>query len=917
MREIRRAVLAAALSLSVLSTGVVAQETATLKGRVTDAAGSAIPGANVTATNEATKMATTRPAKESGEYEFAALPPGRYTLRAEAQGYQSGVRRGVEVKAGQEIVLNFTLNASSPGVAETVAVGTRARPRPVAESTVPVHLFPAARLARQGASDLAIQLRTLIPSYNVNLQLTDAAKISRPANIRNLAPDHTLVLVNEKRRHRSAIIVWGGNGVADGTQGPDVSPIPRIALRQVEVLHDGAAAQYGSDAIGGVLNLVLKDGRSGGGVEFRTGHHQDGGGGGYTFSAQRGLPFGEGGFANLSLEYGHSDPTDRSAERTDAAALVAAGNDQVRMPAQVWGSPRIEDDLKLFGNFGYSLADRATLYGHANYATKRVSFGFFFRNPNTRNGVFSNDGGETLLVGDLLAARGQGSADCPTVTITNHVPDPVALARVFADPNCFSFQELFPGGFTPDFGGEMTDASVVTGLRGTLSRGVRWDASVSVGSNEADFFIDNTVNASFGPETPTSFDPGLYRQREINVNFDVAYPMSERLDLAAGAEWRSERFEIGLGERESWHFGPLAAQGFSAGSNGFPGFSPIAAGNWSRGNVAAYADAEMRDRAGKWDAGAALRIENFADFGTAASGKLSGRFRLHPSAALRASVGNGFRAPTPAQQNAFNVSTRFDPVVNDLVNRGTIPSISELARRYGGEPLKPERSVNFSFGMVVEAGSFSLEADYFRIDLSDRFGNSRDINLSPEEVEVLVSEGITSASNLRSFRFFINDFSTSSQGIDLVSAYAPPALGGGTIFGAAFNYTHTAVTKHNPQTLSERRIRQLGEALPETRWNVSVTQRAGRVSVLGRLSYYGAWFDWDDPALYEGNPLVDLEIGLPIFSPSTRWVLGAHNALNTYPEENRAASRSGERYSRYTPWGFNGAYYYAALSYEW
>ena len=220
--------------------------------------------------------------------------------------------------------------------------------------------------------------------------------------------------MNGKRRHRSSVIAWFG-GVTDGAQGPDISTIPSIALRQVEVLRDGASAQYGSDAIAGVINFLLKDDPSGGSLELNTGTFRAGDGDSYSLAGNVGLPLGETGFANLSLEYGNANPTDRSVQRADAAALVAAGNTHVRDPAQVWGNPRIEDDLKLFGNFGHLFANRVQLYGYANYADKKVTEGFFFRNPNSRQSIYSLDGGETLLIGDVLQARGLGSADCPVV----------------------------------------------------------------------------------------------------------------------------------------------------------------------------------------------------------------------------------------------------------------------------------------------------------------------------------------------------------------------------------------------------------------------------------------------------------------------------------------------------------------------
>ena len=219
-----------------------------------------------------------------------------------------------------------------------------------------------------------------------------------------------------------------------------------------------------------------------------------------------------------------------------------------------------------------------------------------------------------------------------------------------------------------------------------------WDASFSLGSSSVDFFIFDTVNASLGPATPIEFDPGLYRQQDLAFNLDLSYAVSDRIHLAGGGEWREEDFKIGLGQNESWEIGPYAPQGFSAGSNGFPGFSPIAAGQWDRANYALYGDLELRGRSNKWTVGAAARIEDYEDFGSTLNGKLAGRYVLTPAWALRGSVSSGFRAPTPGQQNAFNVSTRYDLQLRDLVNDGTIPSTSRAAQLRGGRLLEPERS---------------------------------------------------------------------------------------------------------------------------------------------------------------------------------------------------------------------------------
>ncbi len=486
-------------------------------------------------------------------------------------------------------------------IEEIVTTGTRARERSVSDSMVPIDVISAEDFSNQGATDLSNLLRTVVPSYNVNAQpISDAATIVRPANLRGLAPDHTLVLVNGKRRHRAAVIYWLGNGVSDGAQGPDISAIPAIALKQVEVLRDGASAQYGSDAIAGVMNFILKDSSDGASIEAKYGEFQEGDGGAFSVMGNLGLPLGSNGFANLSFEYGESDPTDRSVQRDDAAAIIAAGNTAVANPAQVWGSPEIEDEIKLWGNFGIDLENNVQLYAHANYVSKTVTGGFYFRNPNNRSAVFGPSGdlnGSQLLIGDMLdAADGvlDGTAGCPVVTITDDVPDPTALATVFSDPNCFSFQEIFPGGFTPQFGGDLVDYSVVAGVRGETSGGWYWDASVSYGLNEVDFFISNTVNASLGPNTPTTFDPGLYEQEEFNVNLDASHALGDNANIGVGVEYRDESFKIGIGQLESYQIGPLADQGFSAASNGFPGFGDIAAGSWSRGNFAVYADIELQ-----------------------------------------------------------------------------------------------------------------------------------------------------------------------------------------------------------------------------------------------------------------------------------------------------------------------------------
>ena len=595
-------------------------------------------------------------------------------------------------------------------------------------------------------------------------------------------------------------------------------------------------------------------------------------------------------------------------------------------PAQIWSNPTIEDELKLFGNFGRLFANQLQFYGHANYAEKKVTEGFYFRNPNTRANIYSLDDGETLL-GDVLDARdgiADGSAHCPTVRVMNNVPDQAALAQVFADPNCFSFQETIPGGFTPQFGGVVSDRSVVAGVRRLAANGLTWDASASYGAHESDFFFNNTVNASLGPDTPRNFDPGLYRQEEVNLNFDVSYAAIDIVNIAGGAEWRDERFDIGAGGRPSWEVGPYAAQGFVSGSNGFPGFPAYTAGTWNRSNVALYGDLELRDPGERWTVGGAVRIEHFDTFGSTTNGKLSARYGLTDEIAVRGGVSTGFRAPTPGQQNTLNVQTTIDPDTLQLVDSANVPSTFLAAQLRGGQPLEPETSINTTAGLVVDTGPFTFTADYFRVDIDNRLALSQTFTLDADERALLLSEGIASAGTLTFFRFFINDFSSRNQGVDLVSTYAPPALGGDTVLSFTMNYTHTALTEES-RLLTAGDVLGLERGVPRIRWNAAINQQVAQVGVLARLNYYGAWVDhFDarfvrgaDAPLLDGRYIVDLEASIPLTRDVTLAV-GGQNVFDAFSQRmDLFANIFGLPYSQFTPWGLSGGYYYARVNYTW
>jgi len=797
---------------------------------------------------------------------------------------------------------------------EVVITGTRREARSVFESAAPIDVIGGEDFRNQGGSDLVDLIRNVVPSYNVNSQpISDAATVVRPANLRGLAPDHTLVLLNGKRRHRSAVITWLGNGVSDGAQGPDISVFPSIAIKQLEILRDGASAQYGSDAIAGVMNFILKDASEGGSIEAKYGEYSEEGESIYSIAGNIGLPFTSNGFANLSFEYGESDATDRSVQRDDAADLIAGGNTAVRNPAQIWGSPEISDDFKSVFNIGLELSDSQEFYMFGNYAEKSTEGGFFFRNPDTRGAVFSGDGGETRLVGDVTADL---SGNCPKVP----VGDQGALDAVIADPNCFVFNEMFPGGFTPSFGGDTVDTSLFVGVRGNLDMGLNYDISGSVGYNDVDFFISNTVNASMGPATPTNFDPGDYTQIEQNFNIDLSYPVeisgfASDLNVAGGFEWRNEEFEITVGDPESFEVGPLADQGFSVASNGFNGFTPLASGSWDRSNIAFYIDLEA-DVTERWLLGLAVRWEDFDDFGSTTNGKISTHFTVTDWLGIRGTYSTGFRAPTPGQSNAFNVSTVFDFELGDLVNTGNIPSISPVAALRGGQPLDAEESTNYTAGIVIQTGDFSLTVDYFNIELKDRLAVSQDFESSDQEIEDLIKAGVAGAASLASFSFFTNDFDTTTEGIDVVGTYSLDSSAGVTDFNLAYNRTETTVDAFTPEIIDDNRIREMEEALPEWRINLGINHTMNSWRFMARYNFYDDWYDSEDGLTYDGYGTLDTEVGYT-FDMGVSLVVGANNITDEVPDDNPgAASGIGNKYSQFSPGGFNGAFWYARVAYD-
>ncbi|MFT6732422.1 MAG: iron complex outermembrane receptor protein [Polaribacter sp.] len=814
-----------------------------------------------------------------------------------------------------------------------VIVGSRAAARSIGDSPVPVDVISADELLKNGAQDMLSMLANVVPSFNVNAQpIADAATFIRPANLRGLPPDNTLVLVNGKRRHRASVIAFIGGGIADGSQGPDVSVIPTIALKQVEILRDGASAQYGSDAIAGVINFVLKDLPDGGIFESKYGQHYEGDGDTVQFSANIGVPLTDAGFVNLSFEWREQGPTSRSVQRDDALELIAAGNTFIRTPvAQVWGSPEVNNDFKFWLNSGLDLGGGKQLYSFVNWAERSVEGGFFFRNPNTRSGVYAGPGiddgigfdvdgnpilSSTILVGDISDDALDNSA-CPVVRIIDSVPDPVALA-LLPSSNCFAFNSMFPGGFTPLFGGEILDMSLTAGIRGEFGDGISFDFSTYIGESSSNFELSNSVNGSLGPNSPTSFKTGGYTQREKAFNADFVKTF-DVLTYAWGLEWRQDIFEIMAGDAASFEVGPLAAQGFSSGSNGFNGFSTRSQGSFSRTNISAYSELEY-EFSDDFLIDLAVRYEKFSDFGTTTNFKLSGIYNLNQQFAVRGGTSTGFRAPTVGQSNVTNVTTAFDSGLG-LIDQATLPPTNPISVQLGGKPLQPENSESVSFGLVYENdNSLFVTADFFHIEVTDRIAQTSNFRLSDSDREELIAQGVIDAINFNSVKFFTNDFDTTTEGIDLVVSYTAEIFAGtDTKFNLAYNHTTTQVDDFDPDIISETRVKQLEQNLPNERATFTIAHSNGNWDSFFRLNYYGDYFEahqdsGDLPINGDSAFIVDVELSFNI-TKKIRLAAGVQNLFDKLPNENEFSGVDGAKYPSTSPFGFNGGFWYIKTQY--
>lgn len=853
----------------------------------------------------------------------------------------AGIVAGMSATGSNESQAQAGAPTGEEMLEEVIVTGARGRPRTVSDSPVPIDVFDSETLESVSYTDTNNILQTLVPSYNVSRNpISDGATFIRPASLRGMPTDKTLVLVNSKRRHRSSLVSIGGSG----TQGPDVATIPSIALRNVEVLRDGAAAQYGSDAIAGVINFILKDDAEGASFSVDTGQYTAGDGQQYTVQGNVGLPLGESGFINLSGEISSADATSRSeqyceswfcldqsnpvynadawytqyTEDPDFMSAVNAMGDEV----QPWGQPNTEAQ-RFFVNAGIPLANGSELYAFGNYSQSEGDGAFFYRYP------------ENGTIEDLRLRDGS-------------IYNPI---------------EIHPGGFTPRFFGDVTDFSALAGYRGELNNGLMYDFSARTGESKIAYTLSNTINPSLGPDTPTSFRPGDLVNQEMQLQADFSFEVDAGLDMplvfAFGASYMDETYKIEEGEPLSYEAGPYSlsdpwgfcnpdgsatAEGLSVissgsslncsdpndpafrvvgvGANGFPGYSPEFSDNYERDSFGVYGDlsADITDRLFLQGA---LRYEDYSDFSSELVGKLAGRFSVNEIVSLRASAGTGFRAPTPGQQGTTNVSTRLPD--GFPVATGLFPAGGPVAQALGATDLRPETSENFTFGLTADFDNLSLTADFYRIDVDDRVYSvsTRPVDTSPDSGAAydnylaLSNAGVAGAESIGGVFYFTNAFDTRTQGMDLVATL--PVFwdnGGSTTFTASLNYNSTKFESDPSAFLNEENQYDFENSDPSWRGVLSGRHTAGPFTLVARANIYGSYENFNNDMIQEFDPiaLIDLE-GQYQINDMFRLTVGGRNVFDSYPEQDAIGDYCcGRLYSSGTAVSWQGAFYYGRLT---
>ena len=757
-----------------------------------------------------------------------------------------------------------------------IVTGTRVADRTVAESQSPIDIITPEALQSTGTGELATALSRALPSLNFpRPALTDGTSGIRPAQLRGLSPDQVLVLVNGKRRHTSAMINVNGS-IGRGSSAVDINAIPIAAIERVEVLRDGASAQYGSDAIAGVVNIVLKGSGKGGSLAVDYGQYSAGDGNKYQLSGDTGVSFADGrGSVHFAGQVSQQDESNRAGPYQGTTPNT--GNfPSIGEKTFVVGDPRV-DATAASANASFNFSDNISAYASALLSNRDITSFAFYRSPN--------HSGQTALLA-----------------------------------------QTYPDGYVPQINQYSKDRSLVAGVKGNTESGWTWDVSVNHGENTLDFHTRNSINYSLGVNSPTSFYDGTLKYQQDIFNADLtksldwglAYPVT----LSFGGEYRREKWEQTAGELNSYT---------GSGAQGFGGFTPTNEVHNDRHNYAVYAGLEA-DLTEKFSAGLTGRYEDYSDFGDKFSGKLSARYAFTDKVALRATASSGFRAPSLAQQSYQAVTSTI--INGSFVDRGTFPTTSAAAQALGASPLKAESSTSYSLGLVLQpVDRLYLTVDAYQIDIDDRIVLSTNITTNAAANALLAGLGLP---QVTAFSYFTNGVDTRTRGVDAVSSYTIPFSASSLELTAAYSYNETEVKKFiaspavfgslgiTQSLIGRDEIGRIEDSFPRDKAIVSGTWRSDRWELGLSATRYGSFTVRNSATAardqtYDASWVVDASAS---FKPSENWklTLGADNLLDQYPDRTADLQNSTWGmlpYSNYSPYGFNGAYVYGRISYTW
>lgn len=905
-----------------------------VRGKVTTASGEPVIGATVVVKGTNTGTVT----DIDGMYSIDC--PTGSTLVISYIGFNTQ-----EVVTDGKGVMDIVMTEGIELEAVTV-IGSRGKPRTDLDSAVPIDAIQASDLIKTGQVDLAQSIHFVVPSFSAQkFGINDLAPLIDPAQLRGLGSDQTLLLVNGKRRHKVSFFN-GNDGVGKGQLGNDLNSIPSAAVERVEVLRDGAAAQYGSDAIAGVINMQLKNNRSGGSVQaylgstYTTPKYDDitnkgepgqniygddpiTDGNTYSTSVNFGVPWGDKGFVSTTLSYHHGDPTDRSGTYSHSSGWYT--------DAQQEAAGLTDEELQ--ANNGIN-PDRAVL-GTAD---------------NTNGGIFVHagrpisDNWDFYTLGGLTKKRIIGGV----FTRTPSRNDRSALG-------------VFPDGFNPEVPSDLTDWQALSGIKGDLGGGWNMDFSMGYSGNDVDLYARNTVNPSMGTASPTNFYTGGLKVTQSILNLDILKNLTDNISLAVGSEYRRETYAVRAGQKESWLAGDLATQlvdivddstgmvigqdveGFKdIGSSGREGFKPASVGSWDRNNLGIYAQLEA-DLTDAFLITIAGRFENYSDFGSDFSYKAAARYKIAEALSIRGSVNRSFRAPSLAQLHYSNFSQiSFDGDGNSIVSPTLPIRDARVQQAFGIETLSPETSFDVALGATSKLldGALKLTLDVYQIAVDDRIFLAQ---VAAGDFPAFATSGFDD------INFFTNAINTTTQGLDFVALYNKAFSPTNVLnISLAMNFNETVIDELNTTPELEPHIAYdrlnngsdffvyLIEGTPRSKIIFSPSYRIGPIGILARISNFGevseprlrynAEIDeWDDnppgggePQVLSAKTIVDLSL-TGYINDNLSISAGANNVFDVYPDMLQEAQvRSEVIYSRrVNQFGTNGRFLNLTLNYNW